>query len=1028
MKSIAWAVLWLLLFPALPANVWSQEAPRAFSFPSFTENTGLGAKPPTISVNPNSVNFGNLNSGSTSEKMVTIKNTGGTDLVISSITLSGSNASDFGQANDCATLSGGKSCLATVTFAPSSGGKKTAVMTITSNDPKKQIVNVKLSGTAKAPACVYSLSSSGQECGASGGTWSVNVNAPGGCAWTAACKESWITIASGGSGSGNGTVAYAVASNASTSERKGKMTIAKQTFTVTQSGASCTYSISPASRSCGPSGETGSVSVTSATGCNWTAASNEDWITIKSGGSGSGNGTVAYAVASNASTSERTGTMTVAGQTFTATQSGADSPPVAALSEYQQGLLDSYGNPDYLSIVFSSEPPRKQETWVYAGLQKMYLFWDGESLGQTDITPDPDAYSDAPYLDPSFFTKDSKLPDLVELLGSDYTEVDRSLLKDVVGDADFKTYQFGDMGLFVAFLNGKLAAVQTIDIPEGAAGLSTTKSPSGDERKSDIDAGRVLASETKLTIYGVMNLMVVTNAIYMLAGVNVKQDPYIQQFIIKKCDSVFTYDTSDRIKECTGYLVEAIKNALSILESADLGLSSAGQQTVAVSSATDKCGTTGKQFAATDDAFPFCPGTCAYSISSTSDSFDSRGGRGSIEVTTKYGCTFMAVSNNPDWIHVTSGSSSASGRAQPLLSIVGTVTYEVDPNTSGAGRKGTITVAGRTFTVNQSATSSCTYSISSTSESFDPGGGTGSIEVTTQADCTVTAVSNVAWITISPPAGGAKMKVQPLLSYVHTVQYTVAPNTSGSDRTGTLTVAGKTVTVTQSPCTYSISSTNQSFDSTGGTGSIEVTTAYMGCAATVTAVSNAAWITISPPGSSGNIKGQPLLSFVYTVHYTVAPNTSGASRTGTITVAGQTVTVNQSATSTKNYSGSFNGSFSISWDTCACITTFSGDVSMVITFQPDGTYAGSVGFTGALGTTCTPLVPNFICHGDSGPASDSTSVSGRTPGISWIWSSSGGSTYSFTGSINGNTISGTITFRWPNGDVKGSTSLTLTAQ
>jgi hypothetical protein len=87
-------------------------------------------------------------------------------------------------------------------------------------------------------------------------------------------------------------------------------------------GTSCTYSISPTSRSVSSSATTGSVAVTASSGCSWTAVSNNSFITVTSGGGGSGNGTVNYSVSANTSTSSRTGTVTIAGQTFTITQEG----------------------------------------------------------------------------------------------------------------------------------------------------------------------------------------------------------------------------------------------------------------------------------------------------------------------------------------------------------------------------------------------------------------------------------------------------------------------------------------------------------------------------------------------------------------------------------------------------------------------------------------------------------------------------------------------------------------------------------
>jgi hypothetical protein len=84
-------------------------------------------------------------------------------------------------------------------------------------------------------------------------------------------------------------------------------------------GGGCTYSISPTSSNPGAGATTGTVSVTAGTGCAWTATSNAMWLTITSGASGSGNGAVGYLVAANTGAA-RSGTMTIAGLTFTVNQ------------------------------------------------------------------------------------------------------------------------------------------------------------------------------------------------------------------------------------------------------------------------------------------------------------------------------------------------------------------------------------------------------------------------------------------------------------------------------------------------------------------------------------------------------------------------------------------------------------------------------------------------------------------------------------------------------------------------------------
>jgi hypothetical protein len=95
--------------------------------------------------------------------------------------------------------------------------------------------------------------------------------------------------------------------------------VAAQTVTISQ-GAACTYTISPMSHTFDKSSGTQSVSVTTQSGCAWTAVSNASWITVTSGASGTGNGTVAFTVAANTTGADRTGTLTIAGRTFTATQ------------------------------------------------------------------------------------------------------------------------------------------------------------------------------------------------------------------------------------------------------------------------------------------------------------------------------------------------------------------------------------------------------------------------------------------------------------------------------------------------------------------------------------------------------------------------------------------------------------------------------------------------------------------------------------------------------------------------------------
>jgi uncharacterized protein (TIGR03437 family) len=119
-------------------------------------------------------------------------------------------------------------------------------------------------------------------------------------------------------------VNYSVATN-SGAARTGTLTIAGQTFTITQAAnASCSYALTPTSRSFDNQGGSGNVNVSASAGCVWTANTNAAWITLHTGSeSGTGNGSFGYSVALNPGSAARSGTITLGGQTFTINQSGA---------------------------------------------------------------------------------------------------------------------------------------------------------------------------------------------------------------------------------------------------------------------------------------------------------------------------------------------------------------------------------------------------------------------------------------------------------------------------------------------------------------------------------------------------------------------------------------------------------------------------------------------------------------------------------------------------------------------------------
>src|SRR5262249_33319163 len=150
-----------------------------------------------------------------------------------------------------------------------------------------------------------------------GGVGTVQVQASrSSCTWTASSGADWIAVTGAASGTGNGSVSYAVAVNAG-GDRSGTLTVAGSAVAITQSAVLpvCRFSIAPSSANVPADGGTTTVTVTASTPlCAWTATSNATWLTVTSAASGTGSGSVTVAAAANPGTNTRTASVTIAGQ------------------------------------------------------------------------------------------------------------------------------------------------------------------------------------------------------------------------------------------------------------------------------------------------------------------------------------------------------------------------------------------------------------------------------------------------------------------------------------------------------------------------------------------------------------------------------------------------------------------------------------------------------------------------------------------------------------------------------------------
>jgi len=143
--------------------------------------------------------------------------------------------------------------------------------------------------------------------------WSASVN-PG---------VAWLHITSGSQGAGVATVSWTADPNPFAAERKGLMTVALATITVTQSAKVCNFSVSSTSANHPVGGGTGAFQVTA--NCSWRAvSSDQSWIQVPNGTSTT-DGTVNYTIGPNACVAGRSGLITI--------QTGLPNPPAVAIKQ-----------------------------------------------------------------------------------------------------------------------------------------------------------------------------------------------------------------------------------------------------------------------------------------------------------------------------------------------------------------------------------------------------------------------------------------------------------------------------------------------------------------------------------------------------------------------------------------------------------------------------------------------------------------------------------------------------------------------
>jgi hypothetical protein len=252
---------------------------------------------------------------------------------------------------------------------------------------------------------------------------------------------------------------------------------------------------------------------------------------------------------------------------------------------------------------------------------------------------------------------------------------------------------------------------------------------------------------------------------------------------------------------------------------------------------------------------------CRFELSSNRVEVDAAGGQRTVHVQSSGGQCSWAAAADAAWIRVVRGDSATGA---------GDVVLDVEP-TTGPSRTATLTIAGQHVEIVQGL--GCSVTTAVTTLSVGSSGGGGDVPVLAGPACTWSAHSSVSWVAIVSGETGSGQGV---------VRISVLPS-DGPPRSGTITVAGVTITVTQSSgCDISAAPTTYAAPPAGGSVSVNVRAAT-GCSWSAT--SSAAWIAITS-GGSGNGDGQ--------VEIAVAAN-SGPARSASATIGGHAVSISQAA-------------------------------------------------------------------------------------------------------------------------------------
>lgn len=769
------------------------------------------------------------------------------------------------------------------------------------------------SNTMTAPStttrCSVALRADTPAVSASGGGGTLTVSTNRECTWEAASESEWLTL-SGRTGQGDATLTYTAASNPQPAVRRGGLVVNGVRSEITQAAADCDLALASSVAAIGPEGGPVSVGVTGIAGCSWTTVSQAPWVRVASGGTGHGNGNGRVDLEVDVNDGEaRTGTVTIAGRQFTVAQGAA--PPVTApvagctynvpstIAVAASGgaaaipvvttaacTWSAVADVDWvvvappvsrqgpasvvLTVAANTSTTARTGRVVVAG-RVVLVAQDAAPLVAPPVTTPPPTSPPTP--PPTTPTPPPAPP--VAQCSFAVTPTSQSLAA-VGGPAVFSVNAPAGCAWTASSATPWLPLVGPAS-GEGA-GFVTLSAPPNPDAVPRTGTATVAGQVVQVTQAAASATPTPTPCTFDITPTTVAAGAEASNVVVAVTASSATcaWSAASPTPWLTAVPTSGTGNgAVSVAVAANAetaprsGLVSVAGGSVQVTQAGASAPTAPPPAPPTPT-----PTTCTFSVSPTSHALPSTGGGRQVSVTASAGSCGWAATSSVAWISVITGASSSGN---------GVVDLQVATNDTGASRSGTVTVAGQAVTVTQEAAApaACTYTVAPLAASVGAGGGNRQVTVAPSAQsCTWTAASTAPWLVVVNGAQGTG---------TGTVTVQASANEAPAARSGTLSVAGRTVTITQdaaaqTSCTFDVRPDTQRVEAGGGEGTVMVSASGASCS--WVASSSASWLAITG-GTPSTGNGM--------VTYRAARNESSGTRTGTLVVAGRTVTVTQDA-------------------------------------------------------------------------------------------------------------------------------------